>query len=54
MAVEVARLKAEGQIHWVPREGEWQSLAASLIERRLRWSPDGESCVRVESRRFKR
>lgn len=40
---EVARLVAEGQIDFVPREGEWQSLAASLIERRLRWSPDGES-----------
>lgn len=38
---EVARLIADGSMDFVPRSGEWLQLAASLVERRLRW---GASC----------
>jgi nitrogen-specific signal transduction histidine kinase len=34
---EVARLIADGSVDFVPRSGEWLQLAASLVERRLRW-----------------
>jgi signal transduction histidine kinase len=49
---DVARLIAEGQLEFVPRLGDWVPLAASLVERRLRWakafkisspSPSGQS-----------
>jgi signal transduction histidine kinase len=35
---DVARLIAEGQLEFVPRLGDWVPLAASLVERRLRWA----------------
>jgi len=36
--VEISDRIAEGLVEFVPREGEWIQLAASLIERRLRWA----------------
>lgn len=35
---EVASLVASGDLEFVPRSGEWPQLAASLVERRLRWA----------------
>ena len=35
---EVARLIADGHVEFVPRLGDWVPLAASLVERRLRWA----------------
>lgn len=35
---EVASLIADGQVEFVPRTGKWTQLAASLIQRRLRWA----------------
>lgn len=40
---EVAGLVASGDLEFVPRSGEWQQLAASLIERRLRWAQASRS-----------
>jgi signal transduction histidine kinase len=42
---DVARLIADGQLEFVPRLGEWVPLAASLIERRLRWAKDLRSSI---------
>jgi signal transduction histidine kinase len=36
--VDVAHLIAHGNVEFVPRSGEWPLLAASLVERRLRWA----------------
>jgi signal transduction histidine kinase len=33
---EIARMVAAGRVDFVPRSGDWELLAASLIERRLR------------------
>ena len=35
---EVARLVAEGDVDFVARNGDFACLAASLVERRLRWA----------------
>ncbi len=46
---EVAHLIADGHVEFVPRLGDWVPLAASLIERRLRWArafvPSGQSDI---------
>ncbi|HKS68344.1 MAG TPA: histidine kinase dimerization/phospho-acceptor domain-containing protein [Candidatus Acidoferrales bacterium] len=46
---EVARLVADGQIDFVPREGEWQSLAVSLVEKRLSCAHDNEPSIAFDS-----
>lgn len=49
---QIARFVASGDVEFVTRSGEWTKLAASLVERRLRWaeqrkppmnSPDGHN-----------
>jgi signal transduction histidine kinase len=42
---EVTRLVAEGQLEFVARVGDFVPLAASLIERRLRWMEASESVL---------
>jgi signal transduction histidine kinase len=42
---EVTRLVAEGQVEFVARTGDFVPLAASLIERRLRWMEASESVL---------
>ena len=42
---EVTRLVAEGQLEFVARIGDFVPLAASLIERRLRWMEASESVL---------
>jgi signal transduction histidine kinase len=46
---EVARLIADGQLEFVPRSGEWVPLAASLVERRLRWAKAFKSSIATPS-----
>lgn len=45
---EVARLVAAGQMDFVPRASEAARLAASLIERRLRWAEEPGGPVAVK------
>jgi signal transduction histidine kinase len=40
---QVARLAAEGDVEFVARTGDFVSLLAALIERRLRWAERSES-----------
>ena len=42
---EITRLVAEGQVEFVARAGDFVPLAASLIERRLRWMEASESVL---------
>lgn len=42
---EVTRLVAEGHVEFVSRMGDFVPLAASLIERRLRWMEASESVL---------
>ena len=42
---EVTRLVAEGHVEFVARTGDFVPLAASLIERRLRWMEASESVL---------
>lgn len=35
---QITRFVASGDVEFVPRSGEWAKLAASLVERRLRWA----------------
>lgn len=44
-AVETARLIADGNLEFVARTGDFVPLAASLIERRLRWMDASESVI---------
>jgi signal transduction histidine kinase len=43
---EVARLVAEGDVEFVARTGNFFPLAASLVERRLRWAAASRSVLR--------
>lgn len=43
--VQVSRLVAEGDLEFVGKAGDFVSLAASLIERRLRWAERSESAL---------
>lgn len=43
--VEVARLVAEGDVDFVGRAGDFASLAAALVERRLRWAAQSETAL---------
>lgn len=45
MQVEVARLSAGGYVDFVARVGDFIPLAASLIERRLRWAGASSSMI---------
>jgi signal transduction histidine kinase len=45
MQVEVARLTAGGYVDFVARVGDFIPLAASLIERRLRWAGASSSMI---------
>jgi signal transduction histidine kinase len=45
-AREIARLVAEGEVDLVDRTGDFVSLAAALIERRLRWAATSTSSFR--------
>jgi signal transduction histidine kinase len=45
----VARLIAEGHVEFVPRSGDWVPLAASLVERRLRWANAFKSSIATPS-----
>ena len=47
---EVAGMSAAGQIEAVPRAAEWAPLAASLIERRLRWAENSKAPVATRLR----
>jgi nitrogen-specific signal transduction histidine kinase len=42
---EISRLVAEGDVEFVARTGDFVPLAASLIERRLRWAERSESTL---------
>jgi signal transduction histidine kinase len=42
---QVARLVAEGDVEFVVRVGDFVPLAASLLERRLRWADKSESAL---------
>jgi len=42
---DVARLVAEGDVEFVARAGDFVPLAASLIERRLRWAERSETAL---------
>jgi signal transduction histidine kinase len=42
---EVARLVAEGEVEFVARVGDFLPLAASLVERRLRWDECSECAL---------
>jgi signal transduction histidine kinase len=46
---QVARLIAEGQLEFVPRCGDWVPLAASLVERRLRWAKAFRNSISTSS-----
>lgn len=46
---EVARLVAEGRVEFVPRSGDWVPLAASLVERRLRWAATFKGSIATPS-----
>ena len=48
---EVAALVASGDLEFVPRSGAWPRLAASLIERRLRWAQAQDSLTALEKSR---
>lgn len=48
---EVARLIADGRVEFVPRSGAWLPLAASLIERRLRWTETSNGSIVTPSGR---
>jgi signal transduction histidine kinase len=41
--VEIERLVAEGDVDFVARAGDFAGLAASLVERRLRWAERSET-----------
>jgi signal transduction histidine kinase len=42
---EIARLVAEGDVEFVARVGDYISIAASLVERRVRWTRMSESLL---------
>lgn len=42
---EIARLVAEGDVDFIARTGDFAGLAASLIERRLRWAAQSETAL---------
>jgi nitrogen-specific signal transduction histidine kinase len=42
---EVSRLVAEGDVEFVVKSGDFVPLAASLVERRLRWSERSETAL---------
>jgi len=42
---EVARLVAEGDVEFVAKSGDFVPLAASLVERRLRWSERSDTAL---------
>jgi signal transduction histidine kinase len=42
---EILRLVAEGDVEFVARSGDYIPLAASLVERRLRWAERSESAL---------
>lgn len=42
---DIARLVAEGDVEFVARAGDFVPLAASLIERRLRWAERSETAL---------
>src|SRR5277367_3922599 len=43
--VEIARLVAEGDVDFVARAGDFATLAASLLARRLRWAIQSETAL---------
>jgi signal transduction histidine kinase len=42
---DIARLVAEGDVEFVARAGDFVPIAASLVERRLRWAERSESAL---------
>jgi signal transduction histidine kinase len=42
---EVSRLVAEGDVEFVAKSGDFVALAASLVERRLRWSERSDTAL---------
>jgi signal transduction histidine kinase len=50
--VEAAQLVATGELEFVSRAGEYLPLAASLVERRLRWAAMSEPLPRLTSDEF--
>jgi len=50
--VEAAQFVATGELEFVSRAGEYIPLAASLLERRLRWATMSESFPRLTSDEF--
>ncbi|HSY57908.1 MAG TPA: histidine kinase dimerization/phospho-acceptor domain-containing protein [Terriglobales bacterium] len=45
LQVKIARLVAEGDVDFVARAGDFASLAAGLVERRLRWAAQSETAL---------